>query len=134
MAADRQRACIRGQDRIGGEEPIEPAEERLLDLELLDDGFDHDRRAGRPVRIRAQGQPLEDRGKGVVEGLAGQATPAKAPAEAVARFVPAPSRSHAGSMSMRLTGWPCSRASWAIPAPIVPAPTTAISGGTVSRP
>ena len=40
ISVTRQRGGVGGEDRVGADDPVERAEDRLLDLERLDDGLD----------------------------------------------------------------------------------------------
>ena len=80
---DRQGAGVRRDDRGRVEEPVETADERLLDVEPLDHGLDDDIRAGGIVRVRTRRQPLEHDGPGVVEAGPVESLPDEAPAEAI---------------------------------------------------
>jgi hypothetical protein len=71
---NRQRARVRGQDRVSRDHPVKAGKQRLLDVELLNHGLDHQRGSGRLVRVGPKTETLEDRTTGQVEGRAGQST------------------------------------------------------------
>ncbi|MCY1422931.1 hypothetical protein D9M71_386310 [compost metagenome] len=46
QAGDRQRGGVAGQDAVGAAQAFQLAEQVALDLQVLDDGFDHQARIG----------------------------------------------------------------------------------------
>ena len=55
---DRERRGVGGQDRVGPHDVVEVAEDRLLDLERLDDRLDHEVGVGEVLHAGREGDPV----------------------------------------------------------------------------
>ena len=129
---DRQRGGVASPARSRGRRSRASAREQLaLELERLGRRLDHQLARGERPRASSTGSSARGRGLGVGRAPAPALGALRAGSRA-ARSTPRSSASGTGSCSSVRA--PASAASWAMPAPIVPAPTTPIEPGrTVGR-
>ena len=115
----RDTRCWWRGSRPGGR-AVELGEDRALDLHVLEDRLDHQIGAGERGIVGGAGEPGEARG---VTGLVDD-TPLQAVVQVAARLCRGPGQAPPSSRSIITTSRPASRADVAMPAPMVPPPTT----------
>ena len=133
---DRDRAGVGAEHRAVPADPVQLAEDLLLDLEALERRLDDDvgRRRPRPGRWSSVIRAERGLGVGLLEGALGDE-----PATATSRWPPGPRPSASSVTSRSTTSCPATAATWAMPEPISPAPTTAecvdvaVMGGEPNR-
>jgi hypothetical protein len=115
----RERRGIGGEDAVGGDDVLQLLEQRLLDVEVLDDGLDDD--LGRREFIEP-GDDFELRrrrcGSASAEILPLSASWPRVPVTVSRALAAAPCR--ASNSSTRMPAW---AAIWAMPRPMAPVPT-----------
>ena len=118
---DRDGRGVGGEHRVGLADLVQRAEHVVLDLELLEDRLDHDVRVGHRLQVGGRGDPGErrlDLGR-LDPALLGELRPATSGCRRC------PAQVAASSRSRSVTCQPACAATWAMPEPISPAPTTA---------
>jgi len=121
---NRQRGGVRRQDRVLRDDPVDPREDLLLQLEVLRHGLDHELAVGerrQPIEPRAEPQPQPPEEHGPV--LGGQLPAAHGAGGGVLEDAPPPG--HCGVVE--LDGHdldPVAGEHSTMPTPIVPSPMT----------
>ena len=116
---DGERRGVRGQDRVGAREAVELGEELSLRLQLLDDGLDDEVTACEVVELCRQSQAGQCR----VSLVLREALLLDSPAHVAVDRRATRSASSADT-SRPMVSWPAVTLICAMPAPIVPSPTT----------
>ena len=127
---DQERRGVGGQDTLVGNDRLETLKQLPLDPEALGGGFDDQLAVSQVLELGGRMQCLGGR-----DGLRlSPASTLNASLELAADTGQATLEAPAPSGSCRSVRAPARQASWAMPAPIVPAPATPItSGGLAAR-
>ncbi len=126
---DRDRAGVGGEQGVGRAQPVEVAQDLPLDVEPLDDGLDH-QVGSRQVRQLAR---RSSTGPATRRAASAESFPLPTSRSSPLPICVRPRSSASATASTRITSYPLCAATWAMPCPIVPAPTTPIvSMGSIS--
>ena len=117
---DEERRRVGRQDRVRAADRFEPREDLLLDVEVLEDGFDDEVRGCELRPVGGAGDPLADRLR-----VVGRKIFRSTPSASVFSMMARPRATLSSSTSTRMTGKPSVAAFCAMPLPMLPAPMTA---------